>query len=74
MRNKKKILRRILLVLIVMHDMGKPSRKLASGCHWIWEITRMLLNDSTEVDPTEKELLMMEWQDQDTLNILPSPR
>ncbi|XP_070206124.1 sulfotransferase 1B1-like [Littorina saxatilis] len=45
-----------------------------TGCHWIWEITRMLLSDCTELDPTEKELCMMEWQSQDTLDPLPSPR
>ncbi|XP_046569961.1 sulfotransferase 1C2-like [Haliotis rubra] len=33
-----------------------------SGCHWVWEILRMLQEGTLDVAVQEKEDLMMEWK------------
>ncbi|XP_067673518.1 sulfotransferase 1B1-like [Haliotis asinina] len=45
-----------------------------SGCHWTWEIVRMLLEGTTDVVLQEKEDLMMDYQTQEFLDKFPSPR
>ncbi|KAK7089003.1 sulfotransferase 1A1-like [Littorina saxatilis] len=42
-----------------------------SGCHWLWEMTRMLRAGTAEVGVVEKEKYMMEYTPQKEL---PSPR
>ncbi|XP_055861149.1 sulfotransferase 1A2-like isoform X3 [Biomphalaria glabrata] len=47
-----------------------------SGCHWIWEILRLLISgpDSTGQEKIDKESYMMEWRPYDQYSSLPSPR
>jgi len=47
-----------------------------SGCHWIWDITRMVLNGYDKVDEMMKERYMMEVANQrhGQIDDLPSPR
>jgi len=45
-----------------------------SGCHWLWEMTRMLRAGTTNVELVEKEKYMMEYTPRSELDKLPSPR
>jgi len=49
-----------------------------SGCHWVWEISRMLLKGDTTLDDVNKESAMMEFSNverqKNDLDSLPSPR
>lgn len=45
-----------------------------SGCHWLWEMIRMLLAKSTDVEHFEKEKCMMEFASHDVLSAVSSPR
>lgn len=45
-----------------------------SGCHWLWEITRMLRAGTANVELVEKEKYMMEYTPRSELDKLPSPR
>ncbi|KAL8604618.1 hypothetical protein ACOMHN_013398 [Nucella lapillus] len=45
-----------------------------AGTHWTWELMRMLVNDRTDNDPTEKEAAMFEYRSHGELDSLPSPR
>ncbi|XP_059160873.1 sulfotransferase 1B1-like [Physella acuta] len=45
-----------------------------AGTHWVWEITRMLLANTTDVKLQEKDDCMIEDTAQPVLDALPSPR
>ncbi|XP_059143747.1 sulfotransferase 1A1-like [Physella acuta] len=45
-----------------------------SGCHWVWEILRMLRHGSTNLEVVDKEHYMIEYNTLDQLSALPSPR
>ena len=45
-----------------------------SGCHWLWEMTRMLRAGTTNVEVVEKEKYMMEFTPSSELLKHPSPR
>ena len=45
-----------------------------SGCHWLWEMTRMLRAGTPHVEAVEKEKYMMEFTPREQLDELPSPR
>ncbi|KAL5006666.1 hypothetical protein ScPMuIL_015472 [Solemya velum] len=45
-----------------------------SGTHWLWEIVGMLLSGRSEYNKNVKESQMLECQDLETLESLPSPR
>ncbi|XP_059143034.1 sulfotransferase 1B1-like [Physella acuta] len=45
-----------------------------AGTHWVWEITRMLLANTTDVKLQEKDDCMIEDTAQYVLDALPSPR
>ncbi|XP_029640190.1 sulfotransferase family cytosolic 1B member 1-like [Octopus sinensis] len=45
-----------------------------AGCHWMWEISGMLLNGSAEYSSLSKDIAMMEYASQDQIDQLPSPR
>ncbi|XP_076439739.1 sulfotransferase 6B1-like [Babylonia areolata] len=45
-----------------------------TGCHWLWEMARMLQAGTSEVEKVEKEQYMMESRSQSQLSQLPSPR
>ncbi|CAL1543904.1 unnamed protein product [Lymnaea stagnalis] len=45
-----------------------------SGCHWVWEILRLLQSGSTHLDVIDKEDYMMEFNTIQHLEALPSPR
>ncbi|XP_046569951.1 sulfotransferase 1A1-like isoform X1 [Haliotis rubra] len=45
-----------------------------SGCHWVWEILRMLQEGTLDVAVQEKEDLMMEWKTPEFMDKFPSPR
>jgi len=48
-----------------------------SGCHWVWEITRMLLSGTDKLDDVSKEAYFMELHQTkhgSDLDLLPSPR
>ncbi|XP_046356071.1 sulfotransferase 1B1-like [Haliotis rufescens] len=45
-----------------------------SGCHWVWEILRMLQEGTLDVPLQEKEDLMMEWKTPEFMDKFPSPR
>nr|KAG5688893.1 hypothetical protein BaRGS_016461 [Batillaria attramentaria] len=45
-----------------------------SGCHWLWEMIRMLRAGTANVNLVEKEKYMLEYMPRDELDKLPSPR
>ena len=45
-----------------------------SGCHWLWEMTRMLRAGTPHVETVEKENYMMEYKVRAELDTLTSPR
>ncbi|KAL8594615.1 hypothetical protein ACOMHN_011355 [Nucella lapillus] len=45
-----------------------------SGCHWLWEMTRLLRAGTTDMEVVEKENYMMEFTSQDELIKLPPQR
>ncbi|CAG5116931.1 unnamed protein product [Candidula unifasciata] len=46
-----------------------------SGCHWVWEIVRILLaGQISHGEVVHKESFMLEWNPHDVLASLPSPR
>lgn len=48
---------------------------MKSGCHWFWEISRLLLDGKTDVSQLEKECSMMEANGVfDNIEQAPSPR
>ncbi|XP_076451786.1 sulfotransferase 6B1-like isoform X2 [Babylonia areolata] len=45
-----------------------------TGCHWLWEMARLLRAGTTEVEAVEKEKYMVEFTHQDELLKLPPKR
>lgn len=45
-----------------------------AGCHWLWEMSRMLRAGTSKVNNVEKEKYMMEYTARDEIAKLPSPR
>ncbi|PVD36737.1 hypothetical protein C0Q70_03725 [Pomacea canaliculata] len=45
-----------------------------TGCHWLWEIARMLLAGTTQIECTEKEKCMLEFASREAVESVPSPR
>lgn len=47
---------------------------MKSGCHWVWQNVRMLLDGQVHSDAVDKESMMMEYHTIDHLDSLSSPR
>ncbi|XP_055863260.1 sulfotransferase 1A1-like [Biomphalaria glabrata] len=45
-----------------------------SGCHWMWEILRLLQAGTTDLEVVDKESHMMEYNTVEQIDALPSPR
>lgn len=47
---------------------------LRAGTHWLWEVVHMLTSGKVEYESRAKEHLMLEFNEVEHFDVMPSPR